>query len=93
MNGSAYFFAFAVIAFPTACVALIGLRRKVRFWLWLERQWEARQAMVAARSKRKRSHVIEQFVFFPEVAKRAEKVQVFDWSQRAPRAAREEVRS
>lgn len=70
MSGAGFFFAFAMVAFPAACLGLIGLRRQVLLWLWLERQWKARQAMVASRGtgkRKRRSAVLEQIVLFPEV--------------------------
>lgn len=86
MNGAAFFFAFALVAFPAAAVIVLGLRRKIRLWLWLERQWDARQAAIAKRKQRKP----EQVLLFPEFA--AETVNgpapiVNDWSMASPRKA------
>jgi hypothetical protein len=89
MTGDAFFFAFATVTFPIACVALIALRRQVQLWLWLERQWKERQAIVVARSpKRKRPHQAEQVLLFPELARRDREeaaIAVNDWSTHAPR--------
>lgn len=84
MNGSDFFFAFALVSFPAACVALVALRRQVLLWLWLERQWRARQAMVAARSKGKAKARPGQILLFPELAHRGDaegaEPAVNDWS-------------
>jgi hypothetical protein len=88
VNGSGFFFAFALVAFPLACAFLIEARRKVHTWLWLERQWEERKAMVAARrSGKRKKQEATQFLLFPETAQprpTSEPIAVNDWSCSTP---------